>query len=201
MKVLYIESKRKLSANKINLSALKELNSIHILYPIQYKSLAEKIKQVLGNKVKAIEQVLGCSKITPQGNLLLIGSGRFHALQIALDTGKEVYILEGNNLSKISEEEIEKARKLEKGKLLKFYSASSLGLLVSLKPGQNHLEEALKFKEKLKKNKNKKAYIFLAETLNLAELENFPIDFWLNFACPGIELDSSEVLNYEHLRT
>jgi len=200
MKVLYIESTR--PAKSTDTRLLEALpGKIHLLYSIQYKPLAQTIKTQLGTKIIAIEQVLGCSKIKPKTEtLVLVSTGRFHAIQLAFSSGKEIYVFDGYKLEKITKAEIEIEKKKELGKLSLFYNSSSLGLLVSLKPGQNRLNQALKFKKKLeKKFKHKKFYIFIAETINLAELENFPITPWINFACPGLSLDANNILNYEFL--
>ncbi len=195
MKVLFIESKKK-AAGKININGFPD--KIHLLYTIQYKRLAEKLKEKLGKRVLAFEQVLGCSKIKPKAPLLLAGSGRFHALQLAFSTGKPVFIYD-NKLTQINKEEIERFKAIQKGKIIKFLSSDNIGLIVSSKPGQNKLKQALKQKKILeKKYPKKRFYIFISDTININELENFPY-FFLNFACPGIEFDSPKILNYENL--
>jgi len=194
MKVLFIEAK-KTSEKKLEIG--KNIDKIHILYTIQYKKLAEKIKKKLGKKVLAFQQVLGCSKIKPKAPLLLIGSGKFHALQLALQTNKEIFIYNNGKFDKISEEEIKKQKMIEKGKFSKFLDSDNIGLLVSLKPGQNKLRQAFSIKKKLeKKYLNKKFYIFISDNINVQELENFPC-FFINFACPGISLDAKNIINYE----
>lgn len=199
MKTLFIESVRKLDEN-IDTGEIEKIpGKLHILYSIQYKRLAEKIKEKLGNKVVKIEQVLGCSIINPQATLLLISSGRFHAVNIALTTNKPVYIYNSNKIEKINEKEIEDMKKKQQAKLAKFYASDTIGLLVSTKSGQNKLKEAEKLKQQLEsKYPDKKFYLFVAETINLNEIENFPVDIFINFACPGLELDSSKILNYSH---
>ena len=49
-----------------------------------------------------------------------------------------------------------------------------------------------------KKLKDKNCYIFLADTVNPAEFENFPfIESWVNTACPRFADDNVGVVNYE----
>ena len=198
MKLLFIESRKKISKEEErnltnNIAEIRKLGNIHILYSIQYKKIAELIRKQLGSRVIAFQQVLGCSIIKPKANLLLIGSGRFHALQIAMQTGKEVYVY-NNSISKISKEEIKDERKKRNGKLLKFYFSDNIGIIVSVKPGQNNMHQAIKLKKKFK---NKNFYFFLADNINIQELENFPC-FFINTACPGISLDSDKLINYEN---
>ena len=81
----------------------------------------------------------------------------------------------------------------KKGKLLRFYSAKSYGILVSTKQGQYKLKKALELQKKLKNS-----FIFIFNTLNLNELENFPdIDCWINTACPRIE--GKSIINLEDI--
>lgn len=197
MKVLFIEARKNF---KVQIEAFKELDNlppeVHILYTIQYKELAGKIKKYLENKkhkIVSFQQVLGCSKIKPKTALLLVGSGKFHALQLALSTGKEVYIFD-NKLSKISKEEIELARRQEKGKLAKFLASNNIGVIFSNKPGQ--AKSLSLIKELEKKFPGKNFYPFISDSINISELENFPIDIWINAACPGIEQDSNRIINY-----
>jgi diphthamide biosynthesis enzyme Dph1/Dph2-like protein len=202
MKVLFIEA-RKNFKEKIE-KEFKKLESlpqeIQVLYTIQYKELARKIKKYLENKrhkIVAFQQVLGCSKIKPKAPILLIGSGKFHALQIALQTNKKIFIYNNGKIENLKAEEILAYKSKEKGKLIKFLSSDKIGLLVSLKPGQKMLKESLQIKKKLEeKYPSKKFYIFIANEINIKDLENFPL-FFINLACPGINLDSSSIINYK----
>jgi len=199
MKILFIEAGKKIKES--NISKIEKIpGKIHLLYTIQYKKLAEKIKSKLRNRVIDIEQVLGCSKIKPKASLLLIGSGRFHALQLALTTNKKVYIYEQGKISKIEDREIEEKKEEEKAKLSRFYSSNNIGLIFSSKTGQNRIQEVKIFQQLEKIFKGKKFYLFVFDTLNIQELENFQIEFWINTACPGLELDSNKIINYENLK-
>lgn len=203
-KVLFVEAARK------NAEMPKEIDSIlaklpkklYLTYTIQYKKYAQKIKELLSSRsefeIKGFTQVLGCANLkTDADAILLIGSGRFHALEMALMAGKEVYILEGNLLNKITQKEIDAYYKNRKTQLIKFYAADKIGIIVSLKPGQCNMKQALQFAENLK-GKGKQPYIFVENFIDIKELENFPIDSWINSACPGLELDNG-MLNLRDL--
>jgi diphthamide biosynthesis enzyme Dph1/Dph2-like protein len=211
MKTLFIEARRKL---KLDREKLKELESqlpdtIYLAYSIQYKELAEEVRKNIKKKVIGFSQVLGCSLLKTDCPILLIGSGRFHALNIAFSSGKrsktagknkkdeagEVWIFDNLSISKISQEEIGEYEKKQKGKYIRFLSSDSVGILVSVKHGQNNIALALKIKDNLEE-KNKEAVIFLSDNVNLQELENFPMDIWINTACPGISLDSPRIINF-----
>lgn len=198
MKTLFIPVYFK---RNINASLLKKLSDtlpkkISIAYSIQFKPLAEEIKSKLKKSILSFNQVLGCSKPKfPKQTeaILLIGSGRFHAISLFFETGIPVFILEGEFLHKISEKDVEELRKSKKGAMLKYLNAENVGILISTKPGQENLEQALKFKSKLK---NKKAYLFLSNQINSSEFENFPqINSWINTACRRLDLSIKNILN------
>ncbi|MBI2448845.1 diphthamide synthesis protein [Candidatus Pacearchaeota archaeon] len=195
-KVLFVEALRK------NVDIPKDISSIlsklpkklYLVYTIQYKRYAQKIKELMSKssdfEIKGFTQILGCANLkTDADAILLIGSGRFHALEMALMSGKEVYILENDKLNKITKQEIDQYYKNRKTQLMKFYASDKIGIIVSLKPGQCNMKQALHFSEKLKE-KGKQPYIFVENFIDIRELENFPIDSWINTACPGLELDN-----------
>ena len=202
-KVLFIEALRKNFDIPKNIDSIlsKLPKTLYLVYTIQYKKYAQQIKELLGNsefEIKGFTQVLGCANLkTDADAILLIGSGRVHALEMALMTGKEVYILEGNSLNKITKQEIEQYYKNRKTQLTKFYASDKVGIIVSMKPGQCNMKQALEFAEKLKE-KGKQPYIFVENFIDIKEFENFPIDSWINTACPGLELDNG-MLNLRDL--
>jgi diphthamide biosynthesis enzyme Dph1/Dph2-like protein len=199
MKTLFIEAKKKnIEANLKELDNLPD--TIYIVYSIQYKKLAEEIKNQLNDKkIIGFSQILGCSEIKTSADILLIGQGRFHALNLARTSGKEVYIFDNYSINKINKEEIAKENQKERGKYLKFLSSSNIGIIISIKSGQNNMNIAEKLKQKLEKQ-GKEVFLFLADTLNLSELENFPVDIFINTACPGLSLDSSMIINYKDIK-
>ena len=76
-----------------------------------------------------------------------------------------------------------------KRNLKMFISADTIGILVTIKPGQNYFITAKRLKEFLEKQ-GKKAYIFVDDNLDLRHLENYPfIKAWVNTACPRIGTD------------
>jgi diphthamide biosynthesis enzyme Dph1/Dph2-like protein len=190
MKVMFVEAKKKsaVDINRINFSELPE--EIFLAYSIQFKEFAEKIKSKLGKRVKGFQQVLGCSLLKSKYPILLVGNGRFHAINLALK-GNIVYILENNKINKLNESEAEKIKGRRKAALSKFYAADRLGILVSTKPGQENLSSALKLKEKMRKEKQ--VSVFLGNNLNLEELENYDIDSWVNTSCQALTFDSRVV--------
>jgi diphthamide biosynthesis enzyme Dph1/Dph2-like protein len=195
MKILFIEAKKKnLKLDNSNLNDLPK--KIHLLFSIQYKELAEILRGELKNQGKKIEgfnQVLGCSEIKLKGTPLLVGSGKFHAIQLSKNTNKEILIYNSGKIKKVKKEEIEKFRNRNKAKFKKFLKNKDIGVIISEKPGQKIKKLKL---EKFKKN----FHFFLTSNINIGDLENYPIEIWINTACPGLELDSKKILNYKTLK-
>ncbi len=193
---MFIEARRKSDQNvdKLNLDFLPD--ELFLAYSIQYKNLAEKLKKKLGKKVKGFKQVLGCSQLKTKYPILLIGSGKFHALQLALQ-GNTIYILEGKTINKLSSREVEKIKLKRKAAISRFLAADKVGILISLKPGQENLKQARKLKKELEK-KDRTVSLFLADNINLEELENYDIDSWVNTACPALTSDS-RIINMDEL--
>ena len=168
---------------------------IGLITTIQHLSQFNKARKILKNAVVG-GQILGCnssnaSKIRDKVDVFFfIGSGRFHPLKVALETGKLVYIANPftNEISQISEEKIKSYKATQKGKLTKFLASKKIGIIVSTKPGQYNLRRAVKLQEKLEKQ-GKEPYLFLTNTILEQELENFKdIEYWVNTACPRIEM-------------
>jgi len=209
---MHVEAGKKIDVNigkLVDKIADKLPSEMVLIYSIQYKQFARQIADLLRKKGKDIEmpkidntpyigQVLGCSKLNTDRDVLLIGSGRFHAINIAASSEREVWVLDNENLSKISKEEVDKLMKRKKMLINKFLHADSVGIIVSSKYGQEKMKLAEEIKREIGK-KNKKASIFLADNINLQELENFKRDIWVNTACPGLFLDSDKIVNYEDI--
>jgi len=198
MKTLFIPAKINSEINSKKISELKLPINIAIAYSIQYKEFAEKIRKILSqkHKITSVTQVLGCSSPKfPQETeaILLLSSGKFHAVSLAFETGIPVYVLEANNLKKISKEEIDLLNKKKMASYMKFLNSEKIGILISTKPGQENLKKALSLKLK-----NKKSYLFLSNNIDITEFENFGINSWVNTACPRLDFDSS-VINLRNL--
>jgi diphthamide biosynthesis enzyme Dph1/Dph2-like protein len=203
MKTIFIPAKSRKKLNKS--SFLKDLNilpeNIAILYSIQYEDIAKEIRLLLKKEhtITQFSQILGCSRVIPSKEtkaILLIGSGRFHALAVASSSNLPIYMYEGERIEKISEKEIVSFNQRKKTAQIKFLSSEKIGVLVSTKPGQQNLIKALKLKEKIKQ---KQLYFFLGDYLFVQELENFELNSWINTACPRLDMDSTSIINVEDL--
>jgi len=202
MKTLFIPAKVN---SKVNELRIKEISkklpiNIAITYSIQYKEQAREIKSLLGksHKINSFTQVLGCSRPDfPKSTqaILLIGNGRFHAISLAFESKLPVYILEDNQLTKISKKEIEMLEKKQKASYVKFLHADKVGILISTKPGQQRLKQAIDIKKKLKKQ----SYLFICNNINTQEFENFGLNSWVNTACPRMDMNSNSIITITRL--
>ncbi len=197
VKTLFIPTKIKSTVNKSKILGIsKKLpKDLAIAYSIQYENIAKEIKDILSKnkKITSFIQILGCSKpnfLKTTKAILLIGSGRFHALSLASQTKLPIYILEQNTLYQISKKDLENHEKKSKAAYLKFLHADKIGIITSTKQGQQKLKDALALKNKLK---DKTSYLFLADNINSNEFENFKIDSWINTACPRLDMDARVV--------
>ena len=200
MKIIYLETKRKLK-EAINIDTSKLPKELFLAYSIQYKSTAEELKKQLSQKgiaIKGFKQVLGCTKLKSHYPILLIGSGRFHALNLAIQN-KDVYIY-NSSVVKIEGKELENLKKSKISAINRFLNSSTIGILISTKPGQENLKRAEQLKSIIaKKYPEKQVYLLISNTISLAELENFNLDFFINSACPGLLNDSNKIANIDDI--
>lgn len=204
MQVFYSEIFRKAKLNNDISGLLKLLpKKFFIAYVIQYKNLAHELKNKLENKfdILGFRQVLGCSKIEQQDAILLVGGGKFHALNL-LKYAKHVIVFNGEQTIELDAKDKIETEKADKARFSQFLHANNIGMLVSTKKGQFNLEAVLHAKKTLEsKFPDKKFNLFMFETLSYSEFENFPVDFWINFSCPGIEHDYKKVINLDTLES
>jgi 2-(3-amino-3-carboxypropyl)histidine synthase len=200
-KIIFIPVKTKQSINKEKILSLNLPINIAIAYSIQFEENAKQIKLILSKKHKITDfvQVLGCSK--PKFSketkaVLLISSGRFHAVSLAAETSLPIYIWDFDTLKQVSKEEITLFNQKKHASYVKFLNSDKVGILVSTKPGQENLNKAISFQNKTKK----KSYLFICNNIDMKEFENFGINSWINTACPRLDFDSS-IINLKDLST
>jgi len=203
MKILHIHAKSKADV-KLTETAINALPAkLGVVTTIQH---LHKLDEVISQLKKAVKggQVLGCNvdsakQISDKVDaFLFVGSGEFHPIAIALETGKPVYKWNPltQQLSVVKDEDIDKYKKKRKAALAKFLSSNKIGILVSTKHGQSNLDKALELAGK----KDKEYYLFAFDTLNPSDLENFPfIEVWVNTACPRIADEKANIINIDEL--
>ncbi len=215
------QGKIKLPKELENYFKKNKISSIALFASIQFTDLNNFIKQIENLEIKVNTtkakrtnekiQILGCdcykdsfkeNIIQNSDAILYIGDGLFHpkALllsQIKTKEIKPIIIFNPitNHISILEKKDIEKQIQRHQRNLKLFINAKKIGILVTIKLGQQYFELAKKLKENLEKE-NKRAYIFIDNNIELNQLENYPfIQAWVNTACPRIGTD--DILNTE----
>lgn len=202
MKIMMVEGRYKGKINLSNLDSNAIPQRIGLATTVQFLDFVDEIKQFLESSGKNIfidkmrqkyeGQLLGCDvggadKIKDDVDAFLyIGTGVFHPLGIALNIDKDVFCYDPINavFSKIDKTQVERYNKKRKGAYMKFLESTEIGILVSLKPGQNNFRKAVELKRQLN---DKNCYIFAFDTLDFGQIENFPfVQCWVNTACNRI---------------
>ena len=210
---IYIESKARVNVKAAIKKAMPLLNhwkTIGLVTTVQHvhklkeaKNLlhdAEK-KVVIGKargSVKYAGQVIGCDYSTAKSvskdvdAFLFVGGGRFHAIGVALATGKPTVVADPYEKRAYStDKEVQRIIRKRWTSISEAKKAEKFGVLIGLKSGQKRVEEALEIKEKLKKN-GKEVTLFALREFTPEALMEFPsVDAFVNTACPRISLDDA----------
>ncbi len=128
---------------------------------------------------------------------IYLGDGKFHPLALVYaqkdsDAMKEIICNDPmrKTMAILGTADIKAKLRRYRGALLKFWSAKKAGVIITVKPGQEHLRPSF-FLEK--KFPDKKFYYFIDDTISFNQLENFPfIEVWVNTACPRMGFDDQE---------
>ena len=223
MKIMMVEGRYtgNIDLSKLDTGILPR--KIGLATTVQFLNHADEIRDFLAMSGKEVfigkirqkyeGQLLGCDqggaeKIKDEVDAFLyVGTGVFHPLGIAINIDKEVFCYDPIHaiMSKIDSEQVKKYNAKRKGAYLKFLEADEIGILVSLKPGQNNFKKAVELKKQLK---DKNGYIFAFDTLDFNQIENFPfMQCWVNTACnrilddyskfPKLLVDLSDIENME----
>ncbi|MBI2548113.1 diphthamide synthesis protein [Candidatus Woesearchaeota archaeon] len=198
----------------------KKVKTIALFASVQFLALEPVIRQLHENSIEVLAtkakrthvpvQILGCDAyhdtfaddiITQADVLLYIGDGLFHPKALLLaqssqSTKKEVIIWDPVSAKTqiLTPAFILQQERKRYANLKKFLAAQTIGVLISLKPGQQYLPLAKRLKENLEQE-GKKVYLFLDNTFVFQHCENYPfIDCWVNTACPRIGMDDITTL-------
>lgn len=158
----------------------------------QLKDAGITVHLLKGKHTQRPGQILGCEYLDyPAPAFLYIGDGVFHPQAIAIKNEKPIFCYNPytKQMALFDRKDIDAVVKQHKIAIMKFLQADSIGILISTKPGQQFMKRCLLFKEKCEA-KDKKVYIFLSNTLDFVQMNNFPfVECWVNSACPRIGID------------
>jgi len=184
---------------------------IGLVTTVQFLDALPKIKRLLTEAGKEVytdkqrqaydAQLLGCDSTAGEGLLqdkvdayLYIGTGLFHPIWLAVNVNTDVFLYDPftKRLELMDKNIAKKYTQKREANIKRFYAAENIGILVSMKSGQINFEKGIKLKKELEK-KGKNVYLFVFETLDFNQPENFPfIDCWINTACPRIFDDNEK---------
>ena len=198
------------SSIKQALPLLADYHSIGLATSIQHLNTLNQAKQLIVAAKKTVQignadrllhsgQILGCnySNATIIADkvdaFLFIGGGIFHALGIAIGTGKQTIIADPyDNRAYNITAEAQRLLKQRYASIQEANGAKTFGILIGLKPGQKHLERALEAKVVAEKT-GRTAYLLAGREITPDVLMEFPnIGAYVNTACPRISLDAPE---------
>ena len=222
--VLYIEARIPIDVSQMVEAVLPDIagwESVGLTSTIQHTPQLKEISQALGQRgVKALigegtdptpedGQVLGCSyaaatKLPEEvDGYIFIGGGRFHAIGLALRTGRPVIIANPYNgkVSRLDESELMQLAKKRMALITAAREAKTIGVLVSSKPGQRALADAMVLAEKLG-DREVRAFLIYLDELRADQLNNFTEpEAFIETACPRIAIDGVAGVNRPILTT
>ena len=140
-------------------------------------------------------QVLGCNYSGDDdeiGHYLFLGSGDFHPIGLALHTGKPLAMLDPytGDASEMGTDRIERILRQRFGLIMAIQDSQNFAILIGEKPGQMRRSLALKLKRTLAKH-GKKGYLLALEHVGPELIDFYPVDAFVNTACPRIAIDDS----------
>ncbi len=210
--VLYVEVQSNLPFDGAVLQALVLLSGytkIGLATSVQHIQALDKAKALLEKAEKTVfvgdagqvayaGQVTGCnySNVTTVQSeveaFVFVGGGLFHPLGIALSTRKPTIIADPyDNRAFLVNEEAQKILRQRFASIQEAKGAQVIGVLVGLKPGQGHIDAAIKVKAQAEKN-GKVAFVLAGREITPETILEFPtIDAYVNTACPRISFDAS----------
>jgi 2-(3-amino-3-carboxypropyl)histidine synthase len=210
--VVYVEARAKIGIKEALTKALPFLeswNKIGLVTTVQHIHQLDEAKKMLeaagktvfvGNadSAKHPGQVIGCDFRNAQSvsenveAFLFVGGGRFHAMGVALATGKPTIIADPyEELAYPISDDARRVIMKRWGNISEAKEAKSFGVLISLKSGQMRLRAALDIKERLERNGRKATLLALREVTPSALMQFPTLDAFVNTACPRLSLDDA----------
>jgi 2-(3-amino-3-carboxypropyl)histidine synthase len=210
------DGKVELCADTLTYLKEKQYKKVALYASVQFCNQLDKVKEQLQaldieivssqpKRTGAQHQILGCDNYHDSFNVelsevdayLYIGDGKFHPLALVYaqkdnNSMKEVLCNDpiAGSFSLMGVDDISTILKKYKGSLIKFLSSDTIGVIITIKPGQEQMKPSF-FLEK--KFPDKKFYYFIDNNVSFDQLENFPfVEVWVNTACPRVGFDDQE---------
>lgn len=209
---LYVEARIPIDVDKLVEALMPHLSGwrrVGLTSTIQHTGQLNSVSEMLrergvealvgegGGTTPECGQVLGCSYSAATrlpGEVdahVFIGGGRFHPLGLALTTGKPVVIANpySGSVSRLDDSELMQLAKKRMAFITAAKTAKTIGVLVSSKPGQRALAEAMILAEKLG-DREIRAFLIYLDEVRADQLNNFTEpEAFIETACPRIAID------------
>ena len=219
MKTLFLDAPYAGKAQLLSKTLLylqeKKYHVIALYASVQFVKHLDLVKQQLieagvtvvtskADRTHVVGQLLGCDSYMSSLHLkqdidcyLYLGDGRFHPLALVYAQKdspemKEVVCDDpiAGTMTILSVGQIKRILQRYRASLMTFLRSDRIGVLITVKPGQQQYKPGLALETKFPE---KKFYYFVDNTISFDQLENFPfIQTWVNTACPRIGFDDSE---------
>ncbi len=169
-----------------------------VLSTIQFKHRINEVSKEINGFNGGV--ILGCSRRIPQSDCyIVITTGLFHAINIKLLTNKPVFTISPEGVKELSNDYYKKElikKEIIKAKIL---NSRIIGVIESTKPGQRR--DGLSIVKKLRE-KGYEAYLFVSNEVTPSQLNDYPIDAWINTACPRIVEDEFDkpIINWDDIK-
>ena len=176
---IYVEARATVTVDEAvekSLPLLKDYTTVGLATSVQHLQALNQAREILTRSGKTVVvgdtgqivypgQVTGCNYSNAKSiadeveAFLFVGGGMFHALGIALSTSKPTIIADPyDNRAYPINAEAQKILKQRFASIQEAKNAKNFGIFVGLKPGQKHLDSALRVKAVAEKN-GKAAYL------------------------------------------
>ncbi len=184
---------------------------VHNLDRVREQLQEQNIKIITSkpDRTNDVGQILGCDNYHDSLRLaekekeeidcyLYVGDGKFHPLALVYaqkdEEGavKEIVCNDPlrEKMSLLGMGDIKVILRKYKGSLMRFLTAKNVGVIVTIKPGQEQFKPSLILEQKYPP---KKFYYFIDNVVSFDQLENFPfIEVWVNTTCPRVGFDDQE---------
>jgi len=185
------------------LALYASIQFIHSLEPVlkQLEEIGVKVITSTPDRTNAQYQILGCDafhstlKLPEEPDAFLyVGDGVFHPRALVLaqkDRNDFKMVIRYDPLQDkmilMDKDDCKKIFQKYKAGLIKFLQAQNIGIIITVKPGQ----QQFLFSQKLAvKYPDKKVYYFAENTLDYTHMEDFNfISVWVNSSCPRVGFD------------
>jgi len=208
---LYVEARATIaieSAVEKSIPLLSKWSKIGLATTVQHIQTLDQVREILVRAGKTVivgdagktnysGQVIGCEysnvkSVTNDADaFLFVGGGRFHALGIALATSKPTIVADPyQDEAHLINAEAERVIKQRWAGIEEAKKAKIFGILIGLKPGQKHRDDAMGAKVTVEKM-GKIALLFaIREVVPEALMEFQAVDAYVNTACPRISIEA-----------